>query len=542
MSLRTLFVILIIYAPACASENEQQAVDSITESILHKHISILASDEFGGRAPFSEGEKKTLDYLVSEFQRMGLEPGNGDSYLQAVPLHSTTITSSPVLLIKGDSGPQRFFAPAQFVVSNPRITADVNLADIEIVFAGYGISAPEFGWNDYEHLDVKGKLVIVLVNDPGYATRNPRLFNGYAMTWYGRWPYKYDEAFRQGATGVLVVHETGAAGYPWGTLESLIHLPNFITGSGNAVKSLALEGWITTETARAVFSQAGLDFNELKEAAKQRGFTGRSLELTADIAFSTQVSQRASYNAIAGLAGSMRPDEAVIYTAHWDHLGTDPNIGAGDNIYNGAADNASGVAGVLAIAEAFSRLKHPPQRSVYFLFLTAEEQGLMGARYYVQNPIVPLNKTVANINFDFINLIGPTEDLKVIGMGKSDLDSYLSKHAPDLELSPDPRPEAGFYYRSDHFEFARAGVPALFTQGGIRHKELGATRGLEAHDEYVSKHYHRPTDEYRPDWDLRGAERDMKLMFNIGRDLADSDAWPNWKEADEFRAARDAMM
>ena len=542
MSLRALFVILIIYAPACVPENEQQAVDSITASILHKHIAILASDEFGGRAPFSEGEKKTLDYLANEFRRMGLEPGNGDSYQQAVPLYSTTITSSPVLLIKDGSGPQRFSAPEQFVVRNPRVTAEVNLTNIEIVFAGYGISAPEYGWNDYENLDVKGKLVIVLVNDPGYATRDPRLFNGNAMTWYGRWPYKYDEATRQGATGVLVVHETSAAGYPWGTLESSIPLPNFITGSATAEMSLALEGWITTETARAVFSQAGLDFDELKEAAKQRGFTGRSLELTADIAFSTRVLQRASYNAIAGLTGSMRPDEAIIYTAHWDHIGTDPNIGKGDNIYNGAADNASGVAGVLAIAEAFSRLKHPPQRSVYFLFLTAEEKGLMGARYYVQNPIIPLNKTVAVINFDFINLIGPTEDLKVIGMGKSDLDSYLSRHAPDLELTPDPRPEAGFYYRSDHFEFARAGVPALFTQGGIRHKVHGATRGLEAHDEYVSKHYHRPTDEYQPDWDLRGAERDMKLMFKIGQDLADSDAWPNWKEADEFRATRDAMM
>ena len=542
MSLRALFVILIIYAPACVPENEQQAVDSITASILHKHIAILASDEFGGRAPFSEGEKKTLDYLENEFRSMGLEPGSGDSYLQAVPLYSTTITSSPVLLIKGGSGPQHFSAPEQFVVRNPRVTAGVNLTNIEIVFAGYGISAPEYGWNDYENLDVKGKLVIVLVNDPGYATRNLRLFNGNAMTWYGRWPYKYDEATRHGATGVLVVHETGAAGYPWGTLESSIPLPNFITGSATAEKSLALEGWITTETARAVFSQAGLDFDELKEAAKQRGFTGRSLELTADIAFSTRVLQRASYNAIAGLTGSMRPDEAIIYTAHWDHIGTDPNIGEGDNIYNGAADNASGVAGVLAIAEAFSRLKHPPQRSVYFLFLTAEEKGLMGARYYVQNPIIPLNKTVAVINFDFINLIGPTEDLKVIGMGKSDLDSYLSRHAPDLELTPDPRPEAGFYYRSDHFEFAKAGVPALFTQGGIRHKEHGATRGLEAHDEYVSKHYHRPTDEYQPGWDLRGAERDMKLMFKIGQDLADSDAWPNWKEADEFRATRDAMM
>ena len=542
MSLRALFVILIIYAPACVPENEQQAVDSITASILHKHIAILASDEFGGRAPFSEGEKKTLDYLENEFRSMGLEPGNGDSYLQAVPLYSTTITSSPVLLIKGGSGPQHFSAPEQFVVRNPRVTAGVNLTNIEIVFAGYGISAPEYGWNDYENLDVKGKLVIVLVNDPGYATRDPRLFNGIAMTWYGRWPYKYDEAFCQGATGVLVVHETGAAGYPWGTLESSIPLPNFITGSATAEMSLALEGWITTETARAVFSQAGLDFDELKKAAKQRGFTGRSLELTADIAFSTRVLQRASYNAIAGLTGSMRPDEAIIYTAHWDHIGTDPNIGEGDNIYNGAADNASGVAGVLAIAEAFSRLKHPPQRSVYFLFLTAEEKGLMGARYYVQNPIIPLNKTVAVINFDFINLIGPTEDLKVIGMGKSDLDSYLSRHAPDLELTPDPRPEAGFYYRSDHFEFAKAGVPALFTQGGIRHKVHGATRGLEAHDEYVSKHYHRPTDEYQPDWDLRGAERDMKLMFKIGQDLADSDAWPNWKEADEFRATRDAMM
>ena len=266
------------------------------------------------------------------------------------------------------------------------------------------------------------------------------------------------------------------------------------------------------------------------------------MELTADIAFDTSITRRISYNAVARLAGSMRPDEAIIYTAHWDHIGTNPDITEGDNIYNGAVDNASGVAGLLSIAEAFSRLEHSLARSVYFLFLTAEEKGLMGARYYVQNPIVPLNRTVANINFDVINLIGPTQDLKVIGMGKSELDSYLTKHAPDLELIPDPRPEAGFYYRSDHFEFARAGVPALFTQGGIRHKEHGAARGLAAYDEYISRHYHRPSDEYDPDWDLRGAENDMKLMFKVGRDLADSDAWPEWKEGDEFRAIRDAMM
>ena len=542
MPLRTLFVILVISTAVYASGSKQQPVDSITESLLYKHIAILASDEFGGRAPFTEGEKKTLDYLESEFRRMGLEPGNGDSYLQPVPLVSTTITSSPVLLIKGGSGLQRFSTPAQFVVRNPRITAGVNLAGVEIVFAGYGITAPEYGWNDYEGLDVEGKLVIVLVNDPGYATRNPGLFNGNAMTWYGRWPYKYDEALRRGALGVLVVHETGAAGYPWGTLENSIPLPNFIIDSGNTEKSLALEGWITTETAAAVFSQADLSFDEFKEAAKQQGFTGQSLELTADIAFDTSIARRTSYNAVAGLAGSVRPDEAIIYTAHWDHIGTNPDITGGDNIYNGAVDNASGVAGLLSIAEAFSRLEQPLERSVYFLFLTAEEKGLMGARYYVQNPIVPLNRTVANINFDVINLIGPTHDLKVIGMGKSDLDSYLTKHAPDLELTPDPRPEAGFYYRSDHFEFARAGVPALFTQGGIRHKEHGAARGLEAYDEYISRHYHRPSDEYDPDWDLRGAENDMKLMFKVGRDLADSDAWPQWKEGDEFRAIRDDMM
>ncbi len=542
MSLRTPFLIFITFATACVSGDKQQAVDSITERLLHKHIAILASDEFGGRAPFTEGEKKTLDYLESEFRRMGLEPGNGDSYLQPVPLVSTTITSSPVLLIKGGSGLQRFSAPAQFVVRNPRITAGVSLAGVEIVFAGYGITAPEYGWNDYEGLDVEGKLVIVLVNDPGYATRNPGLFNGNAMTWYGRWPYKYDEALRRGALGVLVVHETGAAGYPWGTLENSIPLPNFIIDSGNTEKSLALEGWITTETATAVFSQADLSFDELKEAAKQQGFTGQSLELTADIAFETSITRRTSYNAFARIAGSMRPDEAIIYTAHWDHIGTNTDITGGDNIFNGAVDNASGVAGLLSIAEAFSRLEQPPERSVYFLFLTAEEKGLMGARYYVQNPVVPLNKTIANINFDVINLIGPTHDLKVIGLGKSDLDSYLTKHAPDLELTPDPRPEAGFYYRSDHFEFARAGVPALFTQGGIRHKEHGAARGLEAYDEYISRHYHRPSDEYDPDWDLRGAETDMKLMFKVGRDLADSDAWPQWKEGDEFRAIRDAMM
>jgi Zn-dependent M28 family amino/carboxypeptidase len=412
-----------------------------------------------------------------------------------------------------------------------------------LVFVGYGINAPERGWNDYEGIDVEGKTVVMLINDPGYASQDPDLFNGNAMTYYGRWDYKFDEAARQGAAGGIMIHDTLPAAYPWSTVENSWTGRQFDMVLPDKGETLAsVEGWITRENADALFQKAGLDLDEMYEKARQPGFNAVPLGLTASASLVNLTEQVDSQNVAAILRGSEAPDEIFIYMAHWDHLGTDPNL-EGDNIYNGALDNASGTAALLEIAKAYATLPQAPRRSVLFLSVTAEEQGLLGSLYYASNPLFPLANTVGGLNMDGMNNFGSTRDITVIGLGMSDLDDYLAAAAAEQErvLEGDREAEKGYYYRSDHFELAKEGVPMLYPRRGYNDREKGLAYGMQKSREYTADHYHRVSDEYNLSWVVSGAMEDMKMYFKTGLDVANSDDWPNWKEGSEFKAARDAQ-
>ena len=551
---KSLFFSLILGGGAalagCAAEqagveaSSADALQSITAEDLVQHIQTLSSDEFEGRGPSSPGEEKTIEYLKTQFEQLGLRPGNGDSYFQAVPLASIEADPSMSLSIEGGGGSSDFAYGGEFMAWTKRVTEQVGISGSEIVFVGYGVVAPEYGWNDYDGLDVSGKTVVMLVNDPGFATQDPDLFNGNTMTYYGRWTYKFEEAARQGAAAAFVVHETAPAGYPWEVVEGSWQGPQFdLEAADGNMSRVAVEGWLTLETARSVFEQAGLDYDALKAQAVEAGFEAVPMGLTATVTINNTIEHSTSNNVLGLLPGSERPDEYIIYTAHWDHLGRNPNL-EGDQIYNGALDNATGTAGLLELAQAFALLDPAPQRSILFLAVTAEEQGLLGSKHYATNPVYPLQQTVANINMDGMNILGPMNDITVIGMGNSELDAYLAEAAETQNrvVRPDPEPEKGFYYRSDHFEFAKEGVPALYTDPGIDHVEHGEQWTRERRDEYTNQNYHKPSDEYSPDWDLQGGVDDLQLLFMVGHALANTSSFPNWKEGTEFKATRDAMM
>jgi Zn-dependent M28 family amino/carboxypeptidase len=413
-----------------------------------------------------------------------------------------------------------------------------------MVFVGYGPVAPEYGWNDYAGIDVKGKTVVILVNDPGFATGDESLFTGRAMTYYGRWTYKFEEAARQGAAGAFIVHETEPAAYPWEVVEGSWKGEQFsLVPEDNNMSRAAIEGWTTVETARGIFAQAGLSYDSLKTRANLRGFRAVPLGLTASISVRSAIRHSTSNNVLAVVRGSERPDEYMVYLAHWDHLGRDTTL-KGDQIYNGALDNASGTAGLLELAEAFARLDPAPRRSVLFLAVTAEEQGLIGSAHYAENPIYPLDQTVAVINMDGLNPIGPMRDVTIIGYGNSELDDYLAEAARTQSrvIQPDAEPEKGFYYRSDHFNFAKVGVPALYPDAGVDHVERGEAYAREQRDKYTTERYHKPSDEYDPSWDLRGAIDDLRLFFLVGYRIVNEETYPNWRPGTEFRATRDSMM
>ena len=540
-------IIVIALLAACNTRQAsvEQATASITKEDLARHVQVLASDEFEGRAPASRGEEKTINYLIDQFKKLGMQPGNGDSYLQEVPLVEITADDNMQLVISGKGKPLTFKYLDDFVAGSPHVTETVSLKRSPLVFVGYGIVAPEYGWNDYAGLDVTGKTVVVLVNDPGYATGDSTLFRGKAMTYYGRWTYKYEEAARQGAAGVLIVHQTGPAGYPWTVVRNSWSGPQFYLQSADSGKSQsAVQGWITLESARQLFQAAGQDFDVLQQKAARKGFRPVPLPLTVSITIHNTYRFSKSYNVIARYPGKDRAEETIIYTAHWDHFGINPTL-EGDTIMNGARDNATGTAALLELAEAFSKLDYPTRRSVVFLAVTAEEQGLLGSAWYATHPIYPLNKTVANINMDAMNIFGPTKDITVIGLGYSELDDVLRQEASaqGRYLRPDPEPEKGYYFRSDHFSFAKQGVPALYAKMGVEHTEKGEQWMRERVDWWVKTHYHKPSDEYDPSWwDLRGMEQNVRLLFRVGYRLADSNWFPNWREGTEFRAKRDAMM
>ncbi|MBB1433240.1 M28 family peptidase [Pseudoalteromonas sp. SG43-6] len=515
------------------SDDVSKGYNSINAQQLAEHVKVLASDEFGGRAPSSKGEELTLAYLTEEFKKLGYQPGNGDSFLQEVPLVSLEADPNMVLTIGGKD----YQYKKDMVMGSSRISERQSIKDSELVFVGYGVNAPEYNWNDYAGLDVKGKTVVILVNDPGFATKDPALFTGDAMTYYGRWTYKYEEASRQGAAGAIIVHETAPASYPWSVVENSWSGEQFgFQKENNNMDRVAVEGWVTTEVANELFTKAGLDFASAKTNAAKGAYHVDMGDLTASVAVKNTIKKSISYNFIATLPGSEKPDEHIIYSAHWDHLGTDKNR-KGDQIYNGAHDNATGTAGLIEVAEAFASLPKHPSRSMTFLAVTAEEQGLLGSKYYAAHPVIAANKTVANINMDSLNLLGKVKDISVVGIGKSEMDSLLAQaaNAQGRTVSGDPKPSSGGYYRSDHFAFANMGIPAMYAGGGSEALDED-TANYRKHMSLVLRGcYHQPCDRYRDEWDLSGAVQDLQLFYQVGFDISEQPQWPKWNANSEFQ-------
>ena len=525
------------------------AAATITEADLERHIVTLASDEFGGRGPSSPGGDLTVEYLAEQFEALGLEPGNDGSYFQDVPLVDITVDpATATIQVAGGDGAPMDLAYADDAVTWTKRVVDAAAVDAsEMVFVGYGVVAPEYGWDDYAGVDAEGKTVVILVNDPGFATQDPALFTGNAMTYYGRWTYKFEEAARQGAAAAIVIHQTLPASYGWETVRNSWTGPqyNLQPEDGNMGR-VAIEGWFTEEASRAVFERAGLDFDGLVAAAASADFEAVPMGLTFSASVDNELRSSSSRNVIAVLPGAEAPEEYFVYTAHWDHLGTDRSLEAAgeDGIYNGALDNASGTAALVEIAEAFTARETAPRRSVVFLAVTAEEQGLLGSKHYAENPIFPLSQTVAGLNMDGLNSFGATRDIVVTGYGMSELDGIMEEvaAAAGRTVAPDPTPEAGYYYRSDHFELAKMGVPMIYPDNGTDAVEGGTTVGDRADWEYRATRYHMPTDEYDETWSLDGAVADVRLYYEAGARVIDSELWPNWNEGTEFRAVRDALM
>ena len=517
---------------------------------LHKHIAVLASDEFEGRAPASKGEERTVNYLAEQFKAVGLEPGTVDadgkpSWFQQVPVVEMQIESTPLTFsgeVDGKPYQQELQPLTDMVAFTQRQIPSAKLDSSELVFVGYGIVAPENDWNDYAGLDMTGKTAVILVNDPGYATQDKNLFNGNAMTYYGRWSYKFEEAARQGAEGAIIIHETGAAGYPWAVVSgSWSSAQISLAADDKNADRVAVESWITGDAAKTLFAAAGLDLQQEMDAAKQRGFKPKPLNMTASVSLESEVRTSNSRNVVAKLPGSKNPDEAIIYTAHWDHLGVNDHAEGKDHIFNGAVDNATGTAGLLAMARQAAQLPERPERSLVFVAVTAEESGLLGSKYYAENPVVPLEKTVAGINFDAMGVLGPMRDVIVVGYGNSELEKILEKEAEKQGryLAPEDHPERGYFYRSDHFSLAKKGVPMLYFDSGTDSFEHGREWAQQKGEEYTSHAYHKPGDEYDPQWNLEGAAMDLALGLDIGLQLANSRDWPNWYKGNEFRAIRD---
>ena len=527
------------------------ALDSITAEGLLKHVRALAADEFEGRSPGTKGEELTIRYLQDQFKKIGLKPGNPDgTYLQKVPLMG--FIASPEASFT--SGTQRMDLkfPFDYVAVSRHYQPETKVNNSDIVFVGYGVTAPEYQWDDFKDYDVRGKTVVMLVNDPPVPDpKDPTklddsVFKGRAMTYYGRWTYKYESASQKGAAAVLLVHETGPAGYPWEVISgSWSHESFDIQAAGNKAGRVAVEAWISTEAARQLFSMAGKDFEALKKAAVSRDFKPVPLNARANLRVSNKLRRTQSTNVIARLEGSdpASKNEFVIYTAHWDHLGKDEKL-LGDQVFNGARDNATGTAALLELARAFTLLEKPPKRSLLFLAVTAEEKGLLGAKYYAENPLYPLTKTLADINMDGMNPWGRTKDVVVIGLGNSTLDDILKEEAARTGryLKPDQEPEKGFFYRSDHFEFAKLGVPALDPAPGTEFVGKPPGFGDRKQAEYTSNDYHKVTDEMKPDWDLSGAAEDTQLLFSVGYRVAQESRMPEWKPGTEFKAKRDAAL
>jgi Zn-dependent M28 family amino/carboxypeptidase len=525
--------------------------DAITASDIMQHTKVMSADEYEGRGPGTKGEELTVKYLTEQYQRIGLKPGNPDgTYVQKVPL--VGFTGEPTASFTAGGKQLNLTFPTDYVAVSRRFVPESKVENSDIVFVGYGVVAPEYGWDDYKGLDVRGKTIVMLINDPQVPgpgdpkTLDDKMFKGKAMTYYGRWTYKYEIASQKGAAAAIIIHETEPAGYPYEVVSGSWSRENFdIQKPDKNMGRVAVESWITTDRAKELFTAGGQDFDALKKAALSKDFKPVALNAKANMTVKNTIREIDSNNVIGKIEGSdpALKNEYVIYTAHWDHLGRDPKL-TGDQIFNGALDNASGTAAMLEIAEAFTKLATPPKRSIVFLAVTAEEKGLLGAKYYAENPLYPLNKTLANINMDGVNQWGRTTDITMVGDDNSSLIDLLREAATTQRrtVNPDPESEKGFYYRSDHFEFAKQGVPALYTDSGINYAAKDAAFSKQKRDEYTSKDYHKVSDEIKPDWDLTGAVDDAQLLTMIGYRVAQGDRYPEWKAGSEFKGKRDEMM
>ena len=533
---------------------EQQlkpALDVITPDSLLAHIKILASDEFEGRAPGAKGEELSVKYISEQFARIGLKPGNPDgTYIQEVPLAG--ITSEPVMSFTVGEKKTDLKFPDDYVASSARLQSDIKIDNADVVFVGYGVVAPEYGWDDYKDVDVRGKTILMLINDPAIPDpKDPKkfddkMFKGKAMTYYGRWTYKYEIAAQKGAAAAVIIHETEPAAYPYSVVKTSWAKENFELDQPNKnMDAVQVRSWITLDVAKKLLADSGQDFDALKKAAIKRDFRPVALKAKANISIKQTVRSFKSHNVLGKLEGSdpKLKDEWVVYTAHWDHLGRHLDL-PGDQIFNGAIDNASGVASVIQLGAAFVKLNPPPKRSVLFMATTAEEAGLLGAKFYAEHPLYPLEKTLADINIDTVNPWGKTRDIEDLSNNNSTLDDMLAAAAKrnGRVMKPNSQPEKGGFYRADHFEFSKLGVQALYIGGGKEVIGKPAEFGQQKKDDYTAHHYHQVSDEVNPEWDLSGAAQDMQLLFEVGYQVANGNKFPEWKSGTEFKAKRDQML
>lgn len=531
-------VAAILLAGCENSKKSEAAPVEVDQTTLAHHMERLASDEFLGRKPFTEGEVKTVNYLKGEFEKLGLLPGNGDSFFQDVPMVEITGTPSENMVISGKNTSINLERLKDFVATTNKPIAQVGLENSELVFAGYGIVAPEYEWNDYEGVDWKGKTAVVLINDPGFKSGDSTLFKGNEMTYYGRWTYKYEEAARQGADGLIIIHDTEPAAYGWNVVEA------GWSGSRLTIESdltlLNVESWISGESAQKMFHASSMKGQDYKTLARDKDFKPIPLDLTVSVGITNTIKKDVSKNVVALLPGTERKDEYIIYSAHWDHFGVGKPID-GDSIYNGAVDNASGTAALLAIAEAFKK-SGDTKRSIVFIEVTGEEQGLLGSAYYAENPIYDPKKTVANINIDALDSPGKMKDLTITGYGHSEMDDYAIEAAEKQNryVIPDPEAEKGYFFRSDHFNFAKIGIPALYASGAYEGFDISIEDIKKYNDHYRMHKYHQPSDEYDPETtELSGIQLDLQLLFTVGLKLANEDYFPKWYDGSEFKAARE---
>lgn len=534
-----IYIVLVlsgIILSSCSTSHEPDAPSGqISEDSLRQYTKMLSSDEFMGRMPFTEGEEITVNYLVNKMKEFGLSPGNGNSFTQDVPLVDITGEPDQKMNIQTKKGDMDLQLGNDFVAYSQREVNEVGLENSDLVFCGYGINAPEYNWNDFEGLDLEGKTIIVLVNDPGLSSNDSAFFKGNTMTYYGRWTYKYEEAARQGAAGVFIVHETNMAGYPWFVVRnSWAGSQQGLQSENKGADKCAVQGWLSFDAARELFEYSGLNFSEVFKSAAKPGFQPIALEAQASVAVKNTMKYNESRNVVAKIPGTS-DRENIIYSAHWDHFGISTPVD-GDSIYNGAVDNATGTATLMEIARTYQKNNFTPQRSIIFLFVTAEEQGLLGSQYYAENPLYPPSSTVANLNLDALEPIGPMKDITMIGYGHATFDEISEEEAKGQNryVIPDQEPEKGYFFRSDHFNFAKVGIPAFYAKGAYEHRDKGVDYAKEKMDSYTSGRYHQPSDEYSDSMDFGGIVLDAQLYYNIGWKIASGAVTPEWKPTSEF--------